>query len=146
MTTALSATNAGDATAETQAYYAAEAWMQTTLAVLRGNVAPNPLFDTSSSTAPANKISFRKAVTTSTSNLSGDTATSARLSRWLNYNVVTVAGPGIGLTSPYSTISGMAYDTKIEDPDNTISENYSTLGAFGSDSPSSSGISYQFGV
>src|SRR5437667_7221573 len=74
MTTALSATNAGDATAETQAYYAAEAGMQATLAVLRGNVAPNPLFDTSSATAPANKISFRKAVTLSSSNVSSDAA------------------------------------------------------------------------
>src|SRR5216117_3882051 len=71
MTTALSATNAGDATAETQAYYAAEAGMQATLAVLRGHVAPNPLFDTSSTTAPANKISFRKAVTFSSSNATG---------------------------------------------------------------------------
>src|SRR6266699_3565784 len=49
MTTALSATGAVDASAETQAYYAAEAGTQATLAVLRGNVAPNPLFDTSSS-------------------------------------------------------------------------------------------------
>src|SRR6188474_2901423 len=55
MTTALSATNAIDATSETQAYYAAEAGMQATLATLRGNVAPNPLFDVYSPTAAANK-------------------------------------------------------------------------------------------
>ncbi len=136
MTTALSATGAVDASAETQAYYAAEAGTQATLAVLRGNVAPNPLFDTSSSTAPANKISFRKAVTLSTSNASGDTATSAQLSRWLNYNVVTPGGAAIGLSSPYSPLSGMAYSTMIEDPDNTAVATYSTLGSFASDAPS----------
>jgi hypothetical protein len=137
MTTAFSGTNAVNATAETQAYYAAEAGLQATLAVLRGHVGPNPLFDTSSETAPANKISFRKAVTPSSSNLSGDTATYARLSRWLNYNVVTPAGAGVGLSSPYSSLSGMAYEvTKIDDPDNTGSETYSTLGSFGT---------YQFG-
>ena len=68
MTTSLSATNAVDASAETKAYHAAEAGIQATLAILRGNVAPNPLFDTSSSTAYANHITFRKAVTLSSSN------------------------------------------------------------------------------
>ena len=156
MTTALSSTNAVNASAETQAYYAAEAGMQATLAVLRGNVAPNPLFDPSSTTAPANKISFRKAVTPSSSNTSGDTANYARLSRWLNYNVVTSAGAGVGLSSPYSTLSGMAYEvTKIDDPDNTATATYSTLGAFcGSltidnqctGTPSSSAVSHTFGT
>ena len=104
MTTSLSATNAVEATAETQAYYAAEAGMQATLAVLRGNVAPNPLFDTSSSTAAANKITFRKAMSVAFSNASGDAATTsntARLSRWLNYDGLT-AGSIIELSSPYS--------------------------------------------
>ena len=156
MTTSLSATNAVNATAETQAYYAAEAGMQATLAVLRGNVAPNPLFDTSSTTAPANKISFRKAVTPSSSNTSGDTANYARLSRWLSYNVNTPAGPGVGLSSPYSTLSGMAYEvTKIDDPDNTATATYSTLGAFCgtltldsqcTGTPSTSPVSHQFGI
>jgi hypothetical protein len=147
MSTSLSATNAIDATAETQAYYAANAGLQATLAVLRGNVAPNPLFDTSSSTAAANKITFRKAVTISSSNSSSDTNASARLSRWLDYNVVlpTPTGTGVGLTSPYSWMSGMAYDTAVEDADNTANQLYSTLGSFGSDTPSSSPISYQFG-
>jgi hypothetical protein len=138
MSTALSATNANDASAETQAYYAAEAGMQATLAVLRGNVAPNPLFDTSSSTAAANKIGFRKAVTPSSSNSSTDTSASAHLSRWLSYNVTTPAGAGVGLTSPYTSVSGMAFDTTIEDPDSTANATYSTLGAFGSATPSAS--------
>jgi hypothetical protein len=145
MTTTLSATNAVDATAETQAYYAAEAGMQGTLAVLRGNVAPNPLFDTSSPTAPANKITFRKAVTISSSNVSGDAAMSARLSRWLNYNALSAAGV-VEISSPYSSLSGMAYTTTVDDPDNTASQTYSTLGSFGTDTPSSSTISYQFGI
>ena len=148
MTTALSATNAVDATAESQAYHAAEAGLQAALGVLRGHAAPNPLFDTSSASAAANKISFRKAMTPSSSNSSGDTASFARLSRWLNYNVVTPVTPastGVGLTSPYSAISGMAYDVKVEDPDNTSTATYSTLGAFGSDSASTSTLSYQFG-
>src|ERR1041385_3713214 len=150
MTTSLSATNAVDASAETQAYQAAEAGMQATLAVLRGNVAPNPLFDTSSSTASANHISFRKAVTLSSSNTSDDTSGSARLSRWLNYNVVVPtpqAHTAVGITSPYSPVTGMAYDTKIEDPDNSANETYSTLGAFGSDTASAGNSpSYTFGT
>src|SRR6266550_2529890 len=81
MTTALSATNAVDATAETQAYYAAEAGMHATLAVLRGNVAPNPLFDLYTPTSAANKISFGKAVSVSTSNASGDAATASNTAR-----------------------------------------------------------------
>jgi len=147
MTTAISATNAGDGTAETQAYYAAEAGMQATLAVIRGNVAPNPLFDTSSPTSDANKISFRKAVSVSSSNASGDYVTSsniARLSRWLNYNALT-SDSRIEISSPYSILSGMAYTTVVDDPDNTANQTYSTLGSFGTDTPSSSTISYQFG-
>ena len=147
MTTALSATNAVDGTAETQAYYAAEAGMQATLAVIRGNVAPNPLFDTYTPTSDANKISFRKAVSVASSNVSGDAATSsniARLSRWLNYNALT-SDSRIEISSPYSVLSGMAYTTVVDDPDNTANQTYSTLGSFGTDTPSSSTISYQFG-
>ena len=147
LATSMSANNAIDATAETQAYYASEAGLQATLAVLRGNFAPNPLFDTSSPTAPANKITFRKAVTPSSSNLASDTYAFGRLSRWINYDVVAPGGgAAVGLSSPYSWVSGMAYDTTVEDPDNTANQTYSTLGAFGSDTPSSSTISYQFGT
>jgi hypothetical protein len=146
LATSLSASNSVDATSETQAYYASEAGLQATLAVLRGRFAPNPLFDTSSSTAFANKITFRKAVTPSASNLSTDTFPFGRLSRWLTYNVtVASGGSAIALSSPYTTMSGMAFDTLVEDPDNTANQTYSTLGAFGSDAPSSSTISYQFG-
>ena len=43
LTTSLSATNSVDATAEAQAYYAAEAGLQAALNVLRGNVGPTTL-------------------------------------------------------------------------------------------------------
>jgi hypothetical protein len=150
MTTALSATNAVDATAETQAYYAADAGMQATLAVLRGNVAPNPLFDTSSPTAAANKISFRKAVALSSSNASGDAATTstnarARLSRWLPYEALSNTSR-IQISSPYSTLTGMAYDTQVDDPDNSADQTYSTLGSFGTDTPSATWVDYQFNM
>ena len=145
MASSLSATNAVDATAETQAYYAADAGLQATLAVLRGNAAPNPLFDTSSSTAAANHITFRKAVTLSTSNSTADTSFQAHLSRWLPYTVTTPGGAGIPLVDSYSPLTGMAFDTTVEDPDNTANETYSTLGAFGSDAASSGTISYQYG-
>src|SRR6266850_2446725 len=46
-----------DSTAEMQAYYAAEAGMQTTLNVLRGNVAP------SASMPAGTKLNFRDAIT-----------------------------------------------------------------------------------
>ena len=42
VTTGMTATNAVDATAEAQAYYAAEAGMQSVLSVLRRNVASKP--------------------------------------------------------------------------------------------------------
>ncbi len=148
MTTSLSATNAIDATAESQAYYAAEAGLQATLAVLRGNVAPNPLFDTSSASAAANKISFRKAVSPAFSNAYGDAATYSnrtRLSRWLTYNSLA-DNSRVELSSPYSPLSGMAYDSKVDDPDNTANSTYSTLGSFGSDTPSPSPIFYQFNM
>jgi hypothetical protein len=134
MTTAMSATNAIDSTAEMQAYYAAQAGLQATLNVFRGNVAPNPLFDTSSATASANYITFRKAVTASTSNVSGDT-NSARLSRWLTYN--STYTDRVLISSPYSPLSGMAYSTAISDPDNSAQVTYSTQGAFGSSSAAS---------
>lgn len=130
MTTAMSATNAIDSTAETQAYYAAQAGLQSTLNVLRGNVSPYPLFDSSSATAAGNSITFRKAVTASTSNVSGD-SNLPRLSRWLSYDSTY---DRVLISSPYSPLSGMAYSTLISDPDNTAQVKFSTQGAFGSSS------------
>src|SRR6185295_3118692 len=69
-----------DSTAEMQAYYAAEAGMQSTLNVLRGNVAPIAAMP------GGTQINFRSAITPSTSNAPSDTSLSARLSGWLVYD------------------------------------------------------------
>ncbi|HEX8853735.1 MAG TPA: hypothetical protein VF754_09625 [Pyrinomonadaceae bacterium] len=108
LTTAMSASNAVDATAEAQAYYAAEAGVQAALNVLRGNDAPSPAL-------PAGqKISFRRAVTLTDSNATanGDTSTFPRLSRWLTYENNT---PG----SRVSLGNGVFYSVAVSDPDNT---------------------------
>ena len=115
LVTSLSARTTIDATAEMQAYYSAEAGMQDTLNVLRGNVAPNAAM-------PANtKISFRNAVTAATTNLPSDSTTEFHLSGWLNYNY-TSSGQNspdrVGLTPNYSPLTGLAYSVTISDPDN----------------------------
>src|SRR6201986_1660838 len=74
-----SAVNALDATSESQAYYAAEAGTQAVMGVLRGNAAPTPLFN-ATATDPANKITFRRAITLATSNSQSATYAKARLS------------------------------------------------------------------
>src|SRR5437764_6917280 len=127
LTTAMTATNAMDSTAETKAYYAAQAGLQATLNVFRGNVAPNPLIDLSSPSAAGNKITFRAAVTASTSNVSGD-ANGPRLSRWLTYD--STYTDRVVMTSPYSPLNGLAYSTTISDPDNSAVVTFSTSGLF----------------
>src|SRR5712691_3164819 len=110
MVTATSATNTVDVASEMQAYYAAEAGTQAVLNVLRGNVQPNPVFatDPSGGFAPENKITFRKAVTVSTSNVSGDTV-APRLSRWMSYD--TSYNPArVTISSSYNPMNGMAFN------------------------------------
>ncbi len=119
LTTALSATNAYDSTAETQAYYAAEAGLQATLNVLRGNVAP--------------VLTYRSAVTPATSNVNNDPATTAatpraRLSRWLAYDATFT--DRVVLNTPYSPFTGSAYNAVLTDPDNTTRVTFSTTGVF----------------
>src|SRR5882724_8190554 len=129
MTTSMSATNTVDAAAEMQAYYAAEAGTQAVLNIFRGNVAPNPVFATDpvGGIADANKISFRKAVTVSTSNVSLDTAT-PRLSRWMTYN--STYTDRVTLNTGYAPVSGMAFDATLRDPDNSSVVTFSTSGVF----------------
>jgi len=120
LTTTMSATNTFDAAAETQAYYGAEAGIQASLNVMRGNVMPTPLFvaNPSGSVAPENKITFYKAKTNTWSNLVGDPAgLPARLSRWLPYDYtppggtyadrVSISGPG------YNPFIGTAYSLTV---------------------------------
>ena len=127
LTTSLAGTNTVDAAAEMQAYYGAEAGIQSTLNVMRGNVLPNPLFvaNPAGTVAPQNRIDFTKALTASTSNLAGDPTTAGfplRLSRWLTYNY-TPSGGGyadrVGISNSYNPFGGIAYSVSISDPDNT---------------------------
>ncbi len=128
MTTSLSATSAFDATTEQQAYYAAEAGLQNSLRLLRGNTAPSPLFATNPTggVAAQNRISFRRAVTRANSNLAGDPTTNAdgtpfrlRLSRWMTYNYTppgTAVADRVTLSAPYNPANGMAYSVEVIDP------------------------------
>lgn len=119
--------NVTDATADQQAYNAAESGIQSAINVLRGNVPPNPLLDSSkSSTDPANQISFVRALNLSKSNLSTDTSGYARFSRWLGYNYTPTGASlpdrvTIGATTavPYAERTGYAYSLVLLDPDNT---------------------------
>jgi hypothetical protein len=114
--TSTSSRTAIDSTAEMQAYYAAEAGMQNTLNVLRGNVTPNAAMPAGTG------INFRNAITLSKSNLSTDTSTSPRLSGWLTYNYTPTGSTNperIALTSSYAATTGLAYSVSLSDPDNT---------------------------
>ncbi|HBR57794.1 MAG TPA: hypothetical protein DEA22_10060, partial [Blastocatellia bacterium] len=117
--TSMNAGNVTDATAEQQAYNAAESGINSAVNVLRGNVIPNPLIDTSKPvTDPANKIDFIKALKLATSNTDADTGTTPRLSRWMTYNAGFPDRVGIG-SGTYAPNSGFAYSLAISDPDNT---------------------------
>ena len=98
LVTGLSTRTAIDATAEMQAYYAAESGLQDTLNVLRGNVNPQP-------SMPGNsKINFLKAITPNDSNRPGDGTGLRHLSGWLNYNVNDANGlpDRVALTANYT--------------------------------------------
>lgn len=128
LTTSISATNAVDSTPETQAYYAAESGIQTTLNVLRGNVSPS--------------ISYRTAVTPSTSNKSGDSATTAspayaRLSNWLSYDGTYTDRVIIYPRTNYTPLTGTAFSAVLSDPDNSSVVSFTTTGTFDSTGTSS---------
>ena len=114
LVTGLSNRTAIDATAEMQAYYSAEAGVQDTLNVLRGNVNPQAGMPAGS------KIDFRKAVTAADSNRPGDNSGLLRLSGWLNYSYTGANGDQrVPLTGNYSPLNGLAYAVEVSDPDNT---------------------------
>lgn len=102
LTTTMSATNSVDSVAETQAYYAAEAGLQESLNVLRGNVA-TPTF------------TFATAADCGSGNKAGDTTTYSRLSNWLSYS--TTYTDRVTLTSNYSPLNGLAYSIQVTSPD-----------------------------
>ena len=115
--TARSVRNVYGSTPETQAYYAAEAGAQAALNVMRGQVQPVPLFNTTSATAAENKITLRQMESIPT------------LSRWLTYN--TAYSPSrVTLTGGYTQQSGMAYNVSATDPDNTRTVIFGVAGTF----------------
>jgi hypothetical protein len=102
LTTGMSATTSVESSAEMQAYYGAEAGLEASLNVLRGNVAPRaglPL---------GTRIGFRNAVQLDRSNLPTDTSAVARLSGWLPYDAS-------GRVVPAGT--NFAYNVTVVDPD-----------------------------
>ncbi len=107
MTTAMSATTAIDSTAEMQAYYAAEAGLESALSVLRGNVAASPALGAGAT------MDFRKAITLADANdtANGDTTTYSRLSRWLPYTADT-PGTRVNLNAA-GTVS---YTIRVAEP------------------------------
>jgi hypothetical protein len=113
--------NVTDATAEQQAYNAAESGIQSSINVLRGNILLDP---TKPANDPVNLINFRTAVTTATSNQDGDTSAFARLSRWMEYNY-TPSGDTIAdrvtliPVDDYQPRNGYAFGVTVTDPDNT---------------------------
>ena len=140
--TGLSAVNAADSTPELQTYYAAESGLHGALRVLRGNVAPNPLFvsPVGNPVHEENRLSFRDAVTRSRSNLTTDPTTYPsggafpfRLSRWLSYDYTPPGGTyadRVTLTPGYAPATGLAYSVTVEDVDNSQVITYSTAGSF----------------
>ena len=142
LSTSMNSSNVTDLTAEQQAYAAAESGIQSVVNVLRYKctaavspckVRPTPLLD---NTKPdyhrANTITYVRALTNATSNASGDTSASARLSRWINYDAgstdrVKIAQPAVS----YDPGTGNAYSVTVTDPDNTGSVvSFSTFGRF----------------
>ncbi len=130
MRTAMTATTAVDSTAEMQAFYVAEAGLQSALNVLRGNAAPVASSGLDAATA---RMSFRTAVIPNISNGTGNSG-ALRFAGWLPYNdrlnvnslvPVTVGGVTRG------------YRLTIENLDpNSHIVTYDTVGTFngGSDS------------
>ena len=148
LATSVNAWNFTDATAEQQAYNAAENGIQTVVDVLRYKctsdisgsshdgcrIKPSPLYVTTAGGATIyedhklNKISFSKAVGLTTSNGSTDASSASRLSRVLTYS-------GTSANSPITVVSGAsgysAFNLSVSDPDNTGSLiSYVTHGIF----------------
>lgn len=120
--------NVTDATAEEQAYYAAESGIQSVVNVLRGNtVLPDAsrLDPTKPATDPANKINYSRALRLSASNATTPTSTQCasasppldctpRLSRWMSYDTTLTDRVIIGSAAT----PGFSYSVAVVDPDN----------------------------
>ncbi len=123
VTTSMSASSAIEATAEMQAYYVAEAGMQSALNVLRGNVKPL--------VTAADRMSLRTAIIPDISNGPANTG-DLRFAGWLPYNTRTDPTSLVPVT--VGAVTG-GYRVTVEnlDPDSHIVE-YNTSGVIeGSD-------------
>jgi hypothetical protein len=114
--------NVTDATAEQQAYDAAESGIQAAVYVLRDNVtlADADRLDTSKpATDKKNRINYLRALEPATSNR-GTTGLDAipRLSRWLSYNGTATDRVTMG-GGTYVASNGYAFSLEIADPDHT---------------------------
>src|SRR5687768_9483063 len=138
MEASMNTANVTDATAEEQAYYAAESGIQSVVHTLRHNTVPNPLIDPSKTpyppdpdAHPANKLDYFKAVRIATSNQTAPTPADcavanppldcvARLSRWLNYGNNAAFPDRVVLGNPatYTEQNGFAFRVTVSDPDN----------------------------
>jgi hypothetical protein len=96
-TTAMSGINASDSTTEMQAYYGAEAGLQTVVNVVRGNVDSNPT---------GTKASFR------------NIADNPTLSKWITYNAVSSDNSSVVKISDVGS-AFTAYSVRVIDPDAT---------------------------
>lgn len=141
--TSLNTANVTDATAEQQAYNAAESGIQSAVNVLRGNTVPNPLINSNPSPTPSdNEINYVKALSLQTSNKPGEASSVPRLSRWLNYNYTSPGSPypdrvllGKDATN-YNPQRDSAFSLTISDPDNTGTViSYTTEGTFYDSNP-----------
>src|SRR5215203_2174394 len=110
VTAGMTASNAVDATAEAQAFYAAEAGLHSAVSVLRGNVAKRGEMVLPNGTKIKNNL--RVANQLSTSNLAADAATQARLSGWLPYN-----GTGVNARVPLGADGLTSFSLTLEDPE-----------------------------
>ncbi len=107
MTTMMSATTAIDSTPEMQAYYAAEAGLESALSVLRGNAVASPAL------GAGQKFDFRRAITLADANdtANSDTTTYSRLSRWLPYTADT---PGTRVN--VDAAGTVSYTVRVSEP------------------------------
>lgn len=112
--TSISTTSTIDTTAEMQAYAAAEAGLEATLNVLRGNIAPD-------ASMALVKMNFRNAANPATSNKATDpwVGGTSRLSGWLNYSYQNGTDWRVPLTSSYAPSTGLAFKVSITDLDDT---------------------------
>lgn len=115
-----------------QAYYAAESGLEDALYVLRGNKCPSDSPDhCASSSLVKNQINLDIAVSSGSSNLSTDTSSYPRLSRWLSYTAQDESGVVV-LNPTQPSRNRLSYRLKLERVGSNIqltSTGFAPLGA-----------------